>query len=113
MLNDSVIEALKAVPAAPEMFTKEVVIETQVKPAKASKAKPFNPLKPKAPKAPKKPKEPRVTKQAQANEIVKNLFANNIVTKDLKKQAIGDIMVMVGMTKAGATTYFYNALKAL
>lgn len=118
MLNESVIEALKAVPTAPEMFTKEVVIETpaeleafmQVKPAK-----PVKPAKAKKPAKPKAPKEPRVTKQSKVNAFVKDRVANRTlpITKEFRQVMILEIMALAGMSKAGATTYFYNALKAL
>jgi len=78
-------------------------------------AKPKAPAKAKAPSKPKPAKAPKVTKQSQVNAIVANAFKGRTApfSKTEKSQIITDIMSAVGMTKAGATTYFYNALKVL
>lgn len=80
------------------------VPEVKAKVAKAPKAKIVREKR-------KGPKEG--TKQAQANAIVAKLIEDGIQAAELKKQAIADIQNEVGMTFAGAQTYFYNALKAL
>lgn len=69
----------------------------------------------KQPKAVKAPRAPRAgTKQEKVNEIVKQAFASvGKVDKSFKADMVAKIMVDVGMTKAGATTYLYNAIKAL
>lgn len=88
----------------------EVEVEVpQVKPAKLSVQ-----LTPKVKIVREKRKGPKEgTKQAQANAIVAKLYESKIPAGNLKKQAIADIQNEVGMTYAGAQTYFYNALKAM
>jgi hypothetical protein len=67
--------------------------------AKAAKA-----AKPKAVKAKRAPKASGPTKQDRAVEIFKRLSGD-------KAQVISAIQTELGMSVAGATTYFYNAKK--
>lgn len=67
--------------------------------AKAAKA-----AKPKAVKAKRAPKASGPTKQDRAVEIYKRLSGD-------KAQVISAIQTELGMSVAGATTYFYNAKK--
>lgn len=67
--------------------------------AKAAKA-----AKPKAVKAKRAPKASGPTKQERAVEIYKRLSGD-------KAQVISTIQTELGMSVAGATTYFYNAKK--
>lgn len=57
------------------------------------------------------------TKQATVNALVKGVFEGRDVSekpsKEFKQQIISEIMQLCNMTQAGATTYFYNALKVL
>lgn len=71
-----------------------------------------------------RPAEPRAkrtpqahTKQAMVNALVKGVFQDRNTSerpsKDLKLKIVHEIMTLCNMTHAGATTYFYNALKTL
>ena len=62
-----------------------------------------------APKKPKTVKHGKVTKATQARIIVRDLYGNGH-GKDMTIQRIQDVL---DMTKAGASTYFYNAKKFL
>jgi hypothetical protein len=65
---------------------------------------------------PKVKKAPKAgTKQARVNELVKAVLTDNDrkLDKAFKQEIIGEIMVLCEMTHAGATTYFYNAMKSL
>lgn len=55
------------------------------------------------------------SKQARVNELVKAVLTNNDrkLDKAFKQEIIGEIMTLCEMSHAGATTYFYNAMKAL
>jgi hypothetical protein len=67
--------------------------------------------------------EPKAeTKQARVNALVREMFVSRDlsfpqkgvkVSKDFKQEVVKEIMDKVGMTAAGAQTYFYNALKTL
>lgn len=70
----------------------------------------------KQPKAVKKIRAPKAgSKQEKANQIVQQAFAglNGTIDKSFKSSMIVKIMEEVGMSKAGATTYLYNALKTV
>lgn len=65
---------------------------------------------------PKVKKAPKAgTKQARVNELVKAVLENNErkLDKTFKQEIISEIMTLCEMTHAGATTYFYNAMKVL
>lgn len=64
----------------------------------------------------KQTKPPKAgSKQARVNELVKSVLTDNTRTldKNFKQEIIAEIMTLCGMTKAGATTYFYNAMKTI
>ena len=78
----------------------------------------------KAKRTSKQSAEPRVkrapkpsSKQATVNALVKGVFEDRDPmikpSKEFKQQIISEIMQLCNMTQAGATTYFYNALKTL
>ena len=82
------------------------------------------PLAEKKVRAKRLPAEPRLkrapqahTKQATVNTLVKGVFEgrdiNEKPSKEFKQQIISEIMQLCNMSQAGATTYFYNALKVL
>lgn len=59
-------------------------------------------------------KQPKAgTKQAIVNELVKSVLENNDrkLDKAFKQEIIAEIMSLCTMTQAGATTYFYNAMR--
>jgi hypothetical protein len=80
--------------------------------------------KAKAKRTSKQSTEPRAkrapkpsSKQATVNALVKGVFEDRDPmikpSKEFKQQIISEIMQLCNMTHAGATTYFYNALKTL
>jgi hypothetical protein len=64
---------------------------------------------PKAPKATRKSSSGGPTKKEQALILVRDIYGKGH-GKDMAIQRIQDVL---GMSKAGATTYFYNAKKEL
>jgi hypothetical protein len=71
---------------------------------------------PTSPITPKVKKDPKAgTKQARVNELVKAVLTDNDrkLDKTFKQEIITEIMQLCQMTHAGATTYFYNAMKSL
>lgn len=95
------------------VYREKIVNIEEVKPAKVKKAR-----------AKRMPAEPRLkrdpkpsTKQATVNALVKGVFegrdASEKPSKEFKQEIISEIMKLCNMTQAGATTYFYNALKTL
>lgn len=85
---------------------------------------PLEAAKPKKVRAKRMPAEPRLprtpkpsTKQATVNALVKGVFEGRDISqkpsKEFKQEIISEIMKLCNMTQAGATTYFYNALKTL
>ncbi len=75
-------------------------------------------------RAKRMPAEPRIkrnpkpsSKQATVNALVKGVFEGRDISekpsKEFKQEIISEIMKLCNMTQAGATTYFYNALKVL
>ncbi len=59
----------------------------------------------------------RINTGTTANPRTKQMFANQVYNERIKlgesrDQIVNEIMERVGMSKAGATTYFYNAKKA-
>lgn len=80
--------------------------------------------KKKTKRASSKPAEPRAkrapkpsSKQGIVNALVKGVFEGRDpkekISKEFKQEIIAEIMTLCSMSKAGATTYFYNAMKAL
>lgn len=79
--------------------------------------------KTKTKRASSKPAEPRAkrapkpsSKQGRVNALVQGVFEGRdpkTLTKEFKKEIIAEIMQLCDMTQAGATTYFYNAIKTL
>lgn len=64
----------------------------------------------------KQTKPPKAgSKQARVNELVKSVLTDNTRTldKNFKQEIISEIMTLCEMSKAGATTYFYNAMKSI
>ena len=70
----------------------------------------------KMPTTPKVAKAPKAgTKQARVNELVRAVLTDSErkLDKTFKQEIIQEIMSLCNMTQAGATTYFYNAMKVL
>jgi len=90
--------------AADELLGRRIVEKNRI--AKM----PTSPITPKVKKAPK-----AGTKQARVNELVKAVLTDNDrkLDKTFKQEIIQEIMQLCNMTQAGATTYFYNAIKVL
>jgi hypothetical protein len=55
------------------------------------------------------------SKQARVNELVKSVLTDNtrVLDKNFKQEIISEIVTLCEMTRAGATTYFYNAMKMI
>jgi hypothetical protein len=103
-------------------ITKKEAAEMEKSAIKAAKELGVGKSKPK--RASSKSAEPRAkrdpkpsSKQAIVNTLVKGVFEGRDpkekVSKEFKQEIIQEIMTLCNMTKNGATTYLYNALKTL